>query len=217
MNTLKGVLPVLLLLAAWAAGIGTASAQANSIEAFDVSQQAGSIVIRVTTREPLQGVPANFTVANPARIAFDFPKTVNALGRSAQDIGQGELRSMNLITAADKSRLVLNLRRPVVHEARVDGRNLLPALDLSGIYTPSFRHFQNLGHFALSFCGGPWEGSRTLPPWGSSELAVLLEVENFFHQLGRLLGIRPDAVLHLAMVGSGDVHAGVGTKRNDQR
>jgi type IV pilus assembly protein PilQ len=128
MNTLKGVLPALFLLVSWAVGIGTATAQTNSIEGFDVAQQAGAIVVRVTTREPLQGVPPNFTVANPARIAFDFPKTVNALGRNAQEIGQGELRSMNLIQAADKSRLVLNLRRSVVHEARVDGRNLIITL-----------------------------------------------------------------------------------------
>ena len=69
MNTFKGVLPALLLLVSWAAGIGTAIAQTNSIEGFDVAQQAGAIVVRVTTREPLQAVPPNFTVANPARIA----------------------------------------------------------------------------------------------------------------------------------------------------
>ena len=145
MSTLKGVLPALFLLASWAAGIGSASAQANSIEGFDVTQQAGAIVVRVTTREPLQGVPPNFTVANPARIAFDFPKTVNALGRSAQEIGQGELRSMNLVQTTDKSRLVLNLRRSVVHEARVDGRNLIITLQAAAAsVTPS----DKVAHFA---------------------------------------------------------------------
>ena len=146
MKSLKGVLPALLLLAAWMAGVGTAAAQpANSIEAFDVTQQSGTIVVRVTTREPLQGVPPNFTVANPSRIAFDFPQTVNALGRNAQDIGQGELRSMNLIQAGDKSRLVLNLRRSVVHEARVDGRNLVITLQAAAAAaTPS----DKVAHFA---------------------------------------------------------------------
>jgi type IV pilus assembly protein PilQ len=144
MKILKGVLPALLLFSSWVAGIGAAYAQ-NSIEGFDVTQQAGSIVVRVTTREPLQGVPPNFTVANPARIAFDFPKTVNALGRNAQDIGQGELRSMNLVQAGDKSRLVLNLRRPVVHEARVDGRNLVITLQAAATsVTPS----DKVAHFA---------------------------------------------------------------------
>ena len=36
---------------------------------FEVSQQAGKIVVRVTTKEPLRGVPPNFSVASPARIA----------------------------------------------------------------------------------------------------------------------------------------------------
>ena len=144
MSTLKGVFPMLYLLALWAAGLGAASAQ-NSIEAVDVTQQGGAVVVRVTTREPLQSVPPNFTVANPARIAFDFTRTVNALGRNSQEIGQGELRSMNVIQAADKSRLVLNLRRPVVHEARVDGRNLIITLQQAAA---SVAPSDKVAHFA---------------------------------------------------------------------
>jgi len=115
-------------LVLFVAGTGIALAQSNSIEAFDVSQQGGKVVLRITTREPLKAPPASFTVANPARIAFDFPNTLNALGRSSQDIGQGELRSMNLVQAADKTRLVLNLSRPVAHEVAIDGRNVVVTL-----------------------------------------------------------------------------------------
>src|SRR5438046_9807320 len=97
------------------AAIGLAVAHSNSIESLDVSQQAGKTIVRITTREPLRNVPPNFAVASPARIAFDFPNTVNALGRASQDIGQGELRSMNLVQGSDRTRLVLNIRRPVAH------------------------------------------------------------------------------------------------------
>ena len=98
----------------WLVGLALFAAQAyaqNSIENFEVSQQAGKTVVRITTKEPLKSVPPNFSVAKPARIAFDFPNTANALGRSSQDIGQGELRSMNVVQGADRTRLVLNLRR----------------------------------------------------------------------------------------------------------
>ena len=37
----------------WLAACGIALAQGNSIEAFDVSQQGGKVVVRITTREPL--------------------------------------------------------------------------------------------------------------------------------------------------------------------
>jgi type IV pilus assembly protein PilQ len=112
----------------WLAACGAAFAQANSIEAFDVSQQAGKVVVRITTKEPLKAPPPSFTVANPARIAFDFGGTGNALGRSSQDISQGELRSMNVVQAAEKTRVVLNLRRPVAHEVALDGRSVVVTL-----------------------------------------------------------------------------------------
>src|ERR1700716_3874784 len=114
--------------ALWLAGIGLALAQSNSIESFEVSQQAGKTIVRITTKEPLRSVPPNFAVASPARIAFDFPNTVNALGRASQDISQGELRSMNVVQGADRTRLVLNLRRPVAHDAVVDGRSVVISL-----------------------------------------------------------------------------------------
>jgi type IV pilus assembly protein PilQ len=112
----------------WMAGVGLAAAQGNSIDTFEVSQQAGKTVVRITTKEPLRSVPPNFSVASPARIAFDFPNTVNALGRSSEDIGQGELRSMNVVQGTDRTRLVLNLRRPVVHEAAIEGNALVITL-----------------------------------------------------------------------------------------
>ncbi|HEY2337517.1 MAG TPA: type IV pilus secretin PilQ [Burkholderiales bacterium] len=119
--------------ALWLAGIGLALAQSNAIEGFDVTEQAGKVIVRVTTKEPLRSVPPNFAVASPARIAFDFPNTANSLGRASQDIGQGELRSMNVVQGAERTRLVLNLRRAVVHEAALDGRNLVITLSAPAV------------------------------------------------------------------------------------
>jgi type IV pilus assembly protein PilQ len=114
--------------ALWLAGVGIALAQANSIENFEVTQQGGKTVVRVTTKEPLRSVPPNFAVASPARIAFDFANTTNALGRASQDISQGELRSMNVVQGTDRTRLVLNLRRAVSHETTLDGRTVVITL-----------------------------------------------------------------------------------------
>ncbi|HEX7053949.1 MAG TPA: type IV pilus secretin PilQ [Burkholderiales bacterium] len=123
--------------ALWLAATGVALAQANSIESFDVSQQAGKIIVRITTKEPLGAVPPNFSVANPARIALDLPNTVNALGRSAQEIGEGELRSMNIVQGANRTRIVLNLRRPVPYETSVDGRSVLVTLSEPAVVAPT--------------------------------------------------------------------------------
>src|SRR3982075_45187 len=115
-------------LGLWLCAAGAALGQANSIESFDVAQQGGKVVIRITTKEPLRSVPPNFAVASPARIAFDFANTSNSLGRASQEISQGELRSMNVVQGTDRTRLVLNLRRPVSHETTLDGRTVVITL-----------------------------------------------------------------------------------------
>src|SRR3954468_21671100 len=81
----------------WLVGLNAAFAQTNSIESFNVTQQGGKITVRIQTKQPLKDIPPSFTVASPARIAFDFAGTTNNLGRKAQDIGEGELRRMNLV------------------------------------------------------------------------------------------------------------------------
>ncbi|WP_454457473.1 type IV pilus secretin PilQ [Thauera phenylacetica] len=128
-----------LLIAAAFAGLAPAPAVlaqdasqtqsfSNQIEGLEVAEQGGAIYVRLTLREPLASPPPSFSVANPARIAFDFPGTGNALGRNVQAIDQGDLRSANIVQAGDRTRLVLNLSRMSPYEARVQGRDLIIAL-----------------------------------------------------------------------------------------
>ena len=146
MKTTKAFYAAFCGMTLWFAWMGAALAQTNSIEQFNVTQQGGKIVVRITTKEPLKGVPPNFAVANPARIALDFPNTVNALGRASQDIDQGELRSMNVVQGAGRTRVVLNLRRAVAHEASLDGNTLVinltaPAAAQTATGTGAVSHF----------------------------------------------------------------------------
>jgi type IV pilus assembly protein PilQ len=121
--------PLVTLLLALAAGVwaGFAHAQAapqNAIEALNIASQGGRVIVRVTTKQPLIGAPASFTVNQPARIAFDFPGTANALGRNSQEINEGELRSMSVVQVGDRTRMVLNLRNMVTYESSVEGNVL---------------------------------------------------------------------------------------------
>jgi type IV pilus assembly protein PilQ len=128
MKTLMKLKNLGSLLLLWLCAGGIAFAQGNAIEAFDVAQQGGNVVVRVTTKDALKAVPPSFTVANPARIVFDFASTTNALGRASQDVSQGELRSMNVVQGSDRTRLVLNLRRSVAHQVALDGKNIVITL-----------------------------------------------------------------------------------------
>ncbi|HHW63642.1 MAG TPA: type IV pilus secretin PilQ [Rhodocyclaceae bacterium] len=105
-----------------------AQAFANQIEGLEVAEQGGTVYVRLTLREPLAVPPPSFSVANPARIAFDFAGTGNALGRNLQNIEQGDLRSANIVQAGDRTRLVLNLVKMSPYEVRVQGRDLIIAI-----------------------------------------------------------------------------------------
>ena len=123
MAKILGVIGV--LTASFWAVLAMAQTPLNSVEAFNVSQQSGKVIVKLTLKEALKSQPGSFTVANPARIAFDLPNTVNGLGRNSQNIGEGELVSMNMVQAGERTRMVLNLRRSVSYDTQIDGKNLL--------------------------------------------------------------------------------------------
>ena len=121
---LHGILALLL-----AAASTSVHAQANAIEAINVSPAAGGkVVVKVTLKQAPASAPAGFTINNPPRIAFDFPNTGSALGRSTQEVGEGDLRSINVVQAGDRTRLVFNLSRASSYDTQIDGRALLITL-----------------------------------------------------------------------------------------
>jgi type IV pilus assembly protein PilQ len=111
-------------------GIGHARAQAgNSIEAMTVSKgSSGRTVVKFTLKAPLANPPAGFAINNPPRIALDFPETGNALGRSAQEVGDAALRSLNVVQAGNRTRVVFNLNKPQTFETQIEGNTVLVTL-----------------------------------------------------------------------------------------
>ena len=107
-----------------------AMAQAqNAIESITTSMQSGAELVRIDLAQPLPAVPNGFAVQTPARIALDFPGVSNAIGRSAIDVNQGNLRSINVVQAGDRTRLVLNLKQATAYKAELQGKSLLVSLE----------------------------------------------------------------------------------------
>ncbi|HEV2976931.1 MAG TPA: type IV pilus secretin PilQ [Casimicrobiaceae bacterium] len=127
-----------MLAAATVAVFATAPVLAqtlNSIDNLSVSKTtSGRTVVKFTLKAPLANPPAGFTIANPPRIALDFLDTGNGLGRSAQDIGDATLRSVNVVQAGSRTRVVFNLNKPQTFETHVEGNTVLVTLaDQSGV------------------------------------------------------------------------------------
>jgi len=100
-----------------------------SIENISASTSPGNLlVIKVSMNQPLTNPPAGISLNNPARIYFDFPDTSNALGKKSQDIGEGALRSFNIAQSGNRTRLVMNLSKPLVYETKIEGKILFISL-----------------------------------------------------------------------------------------
>jgi len=106
----------------------TAFAQ-NAIRAIDATQQAGSDVVRIELSRPLDVLPQGFTIQTPPRIAIDLTGVSNALGKSAMEINQGNLRSVNIAQSGERTRLVINLKQASNYKAQLQGNALLLVLD----------------------------------------------------------------------------------------
>ena len=113
-----------------AVALGSTLVLANSaIQAVTGSVQGGAEVLRIELSEPLLVVPTGFAIQSPARIALDFPETTNAIGRSLLDINQGNLKTVNVVQAGNRSRVVLNLKQATTYRAEIQGKTLLISLE----------------------------------------------------------------------------------------
>ena len=123
----RGAGAMLLALAA-----GSALAQGNAIESITANQQGSNVVINVAMRAAPAKAPIGFSITNPARIALDFGATANATGKSAQEINLGDVRGVNVVQAGERTRLVLNLARPLNYATAVDGKSVIVTVEGSG-------------------------------------------------------------------------------------
>ena len=117
-----------LALALFVGACAPAMAQ-NTIQSINTTQQAGSEVVRIELSEPLTAIPAGFTIQTPPRIAIDLPGVSNGLGKPSVEVNQGNLRSVNVAQAGERTRLVLNLKKAASYRAELQGKVLLLILD----------------------------------------------------------------------------------------
>ena len=103
----RGAAVLGLIAAAAIASAQTAAGDTgNAIERVDATQTSSGVVVTIELKNVPQGVPASFSVANPARVALDMPSTVNGLGKNMVEINQGDVRSVNIVQSGGRARVV---------------------------------------------------------------------------------------------------------------
>ena len=110
--------------------VSASLAQAQvTIESVTGSLQSGVEVVKIDLSQALTALPAGFSIQSPARIALDFPNVVSAMGRSTVDVNQGNLKSVSVVQAGSRTRVVLNLKQYVTYKTQLQGKSLLVVLD----------------------------------------------------------------------------------------
>jgi type IV pilus assembly protein PilQ len=120
------------------------AAPANSIDSLVVTQQGLSTIVKIDLKQAPGKAPASFSVSNPARVVFDFNGTANGLGRSVQQVNEGDLRSINVIQVGDRTRVVLNLKKATTYQTQTEGTSFvvtLASVTTTEAATPAVQHF----------------------------------------------------------------------------
>jgi len=100
-----------------------------AVQSVSSSIQGGVEVVRIDFSQPLKAAPTGFTIQSPARIALDIPGASNGMGHNTVEVNQGNLRSVNVVQAGDRTRLVLNLKAATSYKTELQGHSLLVSLD----------------------------------------------------------------------------------------
>ncbi|WPC07108.1 type IV pilus secretin PilQ [Pseudomonas benzenivorans] len=97
---------------------------AANLQALDVAALPGDRVeLKLSFDEPVLA-PRGYTIEQPARIALDLPGVSNQLGSKNRELGVGNARSVTVVEAKDRTRLIINLTSLSPYSTRVEGNDL---------------------------------------------------------------------------------------------
>ncbi|CDF86659.1 Fimbrial assembly protein PilQ [Pseudomonas knackmussii B13] len=97
---------------------------AADLQSLDVASLPGDRVeLKLGFDQPVVA-PRGYTIEQPARIALDLPGVQNKLGSKNRELGVGNARSVTVVEAKDRTRLIINLGTLVPYSTRTQGNNL---------------------------------------------------------------------------------------------
>ncbi|MGE8449804.1 MAG: type IV pilus secretin PilQ [Pseudomonadales bacterium] len=97
---------------------------AANLQGLDVASLPGDRVeLKLSFDEPVTA-PRGYTIEQPARIALDLPGVANKLGSKNRELGVGNARSVTIVEAKDRTRLIVNLNNLAPYSTRVEGSDL---------------------------------------------------------------------------------------------
>lgn len=153
----------------------------GSIDAVTGSVQGGVEVVKIDFSSVPTTAPNGFSIQSPARIALDFAGVSNGMGRSAVELNQGNVKSVTVVQAGERTRVVLNLKQATGYKTEWRGNSLLVALDAvsaaqplkgSGAQFAESRNAETMALKDLDFRRGPDGVGRVIVSLPSNQVGV---------------------------------------------
>lgn len=97
---------------------------AADLNALDVASLPGDRVeLKFSFDEPVD-LPRGYTIEQPARIALDLPGVSSKLKKKHHELGSGNARSVTVVEAQERTRVIINLTSLTGYNTRVEGNQL---------------------------------------------------------------------------------------------
>lgn len=119
MNSSLSRLSVVLLAALLSPAVLAANLQDLNV----ASLPGDRVELKLSFDEPVTA-HRGYTIEQPARIALDLPGVSNKLGSKNRELGVGNARSVTIVEAKDRTRLIVNLTSLAPYSTRVEGNDL---------------------------------------------------------------------------------------------
>ena len=118
------------------------SSIANELQKISFSELPDNRVeIRAVFSSP-PAVPKTYAIQKPARIVLDLPGVESALDKKKYSLGLGNLNSAVILTAKERTRMILNLSVAAGYSNRVEGNALVTTVDNSVAASKTFTRLQ---------------------------------------------------------------------------
>lgn len=105
---------------------------AANLQSIDVGALPGdSVELKLQFDEPV-AVPRGYTIEQPARIALDLPGVVNATGAKNREIAVGAAKSVTIVEAKDRTRLIINMSALEPYSTRTEGNTVFVVVGDAG-------------------------------------------------------------------------------------
>ncbi len=111
---------------------GTVLAQGNAIESITANQQGSNVVVNIAMSmcQPVRRSVLRSPTRRASRSTSAPPRTPPA--RTCRSSNLGDVRSLNVVQAGERTRLVFNLKRALNYATAIDGKSIIVTVEGTG-------------------------------------------------------------------------------------